>query len=179
MTEKQHIASIVKSFKTRCPNNICDVFDFCDVPLTLIGWVSFRQVYQFGDLPLIVKFPTGPHGIDIEENISHSVNEMDAINRVKRYKKYTHIRKYLPKIYYYSDKTGIIVMHKYKQTDITENNKVCREAEKEILDTMAKEFTIAGNCDIDLAKNFSINEDGSLTLIDWGILGKKSNWHQS
>src|ERR1039458_1934778 len=99
--KSQTIRAIVNRFKKHKPENLEHTL-YCVDTLRFIGEGSFRKVYQINDLPLVVKFPTGNDGDDIEENIEHSENEMDAINEVKE--KHPHLKKYLPKIYYYKDR---------------------------------------------------------------------------
>ena len=160
------IKKVISLFKKYHPI-YWQVQPYCEVDLKYIGKGSYRQVYQIDNLPIVVKLPLGLDA-DIKECISHSENEMDAINTVK--KKHKHLIKYLPKIYYYNLDTGIIVMHKYKQTSTYSNRKTCKQAEKEITD--------AFKSDLDICKNFSVDGD-KVILIDWGVLGSKSDWRQS
>ena len=122
------IKKVISLFKQHHPM-YWQVQPYCEVDLKYIGKGSYRQVYQIDNLPIVVKLPLGLDA-DIKECISHSENEMDAINTVK--KKHKHLIKYLPKIYYYNLDTGIIVMHKYKQTSTYSNRKTCKQAEKKL-----------------------------------------------
>lgn len=76
---------------------------------------SFRRVYQVESLKLVVKFPQGSCGR--YSGIEHTNEEIDTFERISTYKKYKYLRHYLPKIYYYNRKTGVVLMKKYKLLD--------------------------------------------------------------
>jgi len=181
VSESSRINRIAKLFDLYKPRNLEEILEIGTildsmgwekrkgiVNLTFIGQGSYRKVYKISDLPLVVKLPIGEDGT-FDDNIAHTYNEMDAIKRVTRYKKYDKIRKYLPKIYYYNKTHGVILMHEYPQSG-QKTRKNCQEAGWEISQALKKP--------LDLYKNFSVSKDGKITLIDWGVLGKDSDWCQ-
>lgn len=70
-----------------------------------LGSGAFRTVYQIGGLNLVVKFPMP--GTDFVVNKIHSRTELA---RIKRFRRYTWMRKYLPKVYYSNPVTGVSII---------------------------------------------------------------------
>lgn len=79
-------------------------FDKIGLHLKIIDAGVFRETWQIRGLPLAVKFPLDRDGV------YHSRTEMRKIARLSRF---PSLRKYLPKIYYYDSKSGVIVMKFY------------------------------------------------------------------
>jgi pyruvate/2-oxoacid:ferredoxin oxidoreductase alpha subunit len=165
------IRQVVNRLRKYNPVDVHEAMRCIKLPFQFIGEGSFRTVYSIGDLPIVIKFPTGEDGETIEENIEHSANEMDAINQVFERKECSHIRPYVPIMYYYNKNTGVILSRKYKQTGLRTNHRFCKAAAEEIKDAFQK--------NLDIYKNFSVNDDGDVVLIDWGVLGDLTDWTQS
>jgi hypothetical protein len=85
------------------------------VPLekAAIGTGAFREVVKVEGCPLVVKFPLdcGSYSQDGLAGIAHSALEMKKLKRLRRFR---WMRKFLPKVYYYDRKHGIIVMRHYE-----------------------------------------------------------------
>lgn len=138
--------------------------------LSYIGDGSFRKVYRIDNLPLVIKFPIGDDDT-LEVCIEHSQNEMDAVNRIKTDKSLAKLKKYLPKIYYYDEPNGIILMHEYKGIKAdTYKRKACVKAVDEI-ESVWKSFDVYKNLHVD-------PKTQKVTIIDLGVLGRKTNWEQ-
>ena len=70
-----------------------------------IGAGAFRTVYRVKDTPLVVKFPLP--GTDFVINKIHSRTEL---GRIKKFRRFGWMRKYLPKVYYHNSKTGVSII---------------------------------------------------------------------
>ena len=163
------VRSVIRKFKKHKPKSLEDILRLFDC-LEYVSRGSFRVAYRIDHLPLIVKVATENKEDESfwGECIDHHLNEMDAIRRVKQYKKYASIRKYLPKLYYYDNKNGIILMPEYPQP-ITKNIPDC-------IEQAAKEISKVYNKEFDTWKNFTQDNKGRAILLDWGILGQKTEW---
>ena len=88
-----------------------DEFRAAGVPLGKhLGAGVFREVLKVKGCPLVVKFPLDANW-DCHEGVDHSALEMKKLARLKKFK---WMRRFLPKIYYYDRKHGIIVMRYYE-----------------------------------------------------------------
>lgn len=74
--------------------------------MRLLGKGLFRMGYKIRNCDLVIKFPMG------EEGRRHSAQE---IRHVKRLKKDRTLTRFLPEIFYYSKKSGVILMRYYPQ----------------------------------------------------------------
>ena len=105
----------IRKYKPTTP----DEFRAAGVPLGgMLGCGAFREVLEVRDCPLVVKFPLNEgepdddtHKENFHEGIMHSALEM---KKLKRLNSFVWIRRFLPKVYYYDRKHGIIVMRYYK-----------------------------------------------------------------
>lgn len=136
-----------------------------------LGEGSFRKVYRINNLPLVVKFPTGEDGDSWEENLEHAQNEIDALNWVKSNKKFKEIRQYLPNLHYSNEDTGVMLLDEYVHVNCPGSLAKCRRASEHIAKVMKVEK-------LDFYKNFVTDKGGNVTLLDWGILGRLSNWRE-
>lgn len=73
--------------------------------LEKLGAGAFRAVYRVKGCPLVVKFPMP--GTDFVVNKIHSRTEL---GRIKKFRRYGWMRKYLPKVYYHNSKTGVSII---------------------------------------------------------------------
>lgn len=83
------------------------------------GTGAFREVIKIKGLPLVVKFPLaeGTHDPKKGKNLSYVRGKMHSTVEVRKISKLSKIRwmrKHLPKVYYHDRKSGVLVMHWYK-----------------------------------------------------------------
>jgi len=111
----------IRKYKPVTPTD----FRWAGVPLEkeALGAGTFREAVKVKDCPLIVKFPLSEEGNssadipddyppDFSSGIRHSALEMKKITRLRRFK---WMRRFLPEVYYYDRRHGIIVMRFYEE----------------------------------------------------------------
>ena len=100
-----NIKTAIRRIKKHRPKTYED-FAKAGVPLEIesLGEGVFRVVYKAHKLPLVVKFSLWG------DDKCHTHSEM---RRIKALSKYPKMRKYLPKVYYYDARGGIVVMKYY------------------------------------------------------------------
>lgn len=86
------------------------------------GVGAFREVMKVKSLPLVVKFPLaeGSHDPRRGKKLSYRSGKMHSTAEVRKIAKLSKIRwmrPYLPKVYYHDRKSGVLVMHWYKNFD--------------------------------------------------------------
>lgn len=114
------IKTAISRIRAYKPVNL-EGFVWAGVPLEKkpIGTGAFREVLQVKDCPLVVKFPLA-EGLedddlpDFRSSVRHSALEMKKLERLTKFK---WMRRFLPKVYYYDRKHGIIVMQFYEDFD--------------------------------------------------------------
>lgn len=108
-----NIKTAIRRIKKHRPKTHED-FAKAGVPLEskCLGAGVFREVYRVRELPFVVKFPLAGDG---DEHTRSEVRRIEALS------KYPKMRKYLPKVYYYDSRAGIVVMKYYPPMD--KNNK--------------------------------------------------------
>ena len=80
--------------------------------LKYLGAGVFREVARISGCDLVVKFPL--HGKDgLREEIAHSLSEMHRIEKLSR--RVPELKPNLPKVFYFDQKNGIIVMQWYPE----------------------------------------------------------------
>lgn len=84
------------------------------------GTGAFREVLKVRGLPLVVKFPLaeGTHDPKRGKKLSYRSGKMHSMMEVRRIQTLSKIKRmqmYLPKVYYHDRKSGVLVMHWYKE----------------------------------------------------------------
>lgn len=81
--------------------------------MRLLGTGAFRDGYKVRNCDLVIKFPqtlkAGP-----EEGRQHSAQE---IRRLRRLRKSGTLGEFLPEVFYYDKKSGVIAMRYYREFD--------------------------------------------------------------
>jgi hypothetical protein len=72
----------------------------------LISSGAFRNVYKILTVPLVIKFP------NCDEGKEHTLNEVKAVKKINRLRKYKKLRQFMPEIYH-SNSAGVILMYMY------------------------------------------------------------------
>ena len=88
----------------------------------------YRDVYKVVGIPMVLKIPhqEGTYNecpVSDAEARTHAFNECKAILRINQYKKYESLRKFMPKLYYFDQKNGIIALHFYQPFNFPEEAK--------------------------------------------------------
>jgi len=99
------LRTAIKYIQKAKPRTIED-FESLGFRLKRIGGGVFREVYRIKSFPLVVKFPCD------EPSDRHSRAEM---RKIKKLSEFPFLRKYLPRVYYYDPKSGVIVMELYSR----------------------------------------------------------------
>lgn len=110
MTEAQLDIQDIKDFK---PKTIGDIKHLGFKVKLLPTDGLYRDVYRIAGRPLVVKVPKDEEQPSLEDNINHSKAEWKAVKRIKRFKKFETLKRYMPEIYYFNEKTGLMVMKYY------------------------------------------------------------------
>jgi hypothetical protein len=159
------IKSVVKLLNKHNPQNITDVLA-CGFGVTQVAEGSYRNAYQIANLPIILKIPIVP------KDINHSRTEYQSIQRIlKSTVKFKVLHKYMPTIYYYSNKTGMILMKMYKKLGYEEGR-----VRRETLDTLVAELLSVDEPDVDNSGNVAVDGKGSLKIIDLGCFKRSGRF---
>ena len=126
----------------------------------MLGYGSFREVYNIFGTSLVVKIP-----IEGDGNVTHSRREIRRIRQVLRRKNLTHVRRYVPKIYYVDYKNGIIVMERLQKI-----GKITRATEDVICHLFEDTFPCINNDSDADSKNLGLNSRGQIKVLDWGCV---------
>lgn len=78
------------------------------LPLNYVGAGEFRSVYQIVGKDLVVKLPKD------RDDIEHSRIEYQRWHDIMHQRGWFLLRKYMPKIYYFNPKNGVLLMRFYK-----------------------------------------------------------------
>ena len=80
--------------------------------MRLLGRGLFRAGYKVKNTDIVLKFPNTPDKSG--ENIQHRTQE---IRRLRRLKKAGTLNPFLPEVFYYDKKSGVIAMRYYPEFD--------------------------------------------------------------
>ena len=150
------ISSVVAYLKKH--SNI--TWDDSNLKLRHIGSGAFRDTYRVGKLPIVIKIPFN--------EISHARHEARVITKVMKDEKFKALRPFMPKLYYYDKKTGIIVMEycrtmKYGPTSDAVSKIFSTLVSKLFRKPMYDESDIRGY-------NIGKNNNGQYKIIDLGLI---------
>lgn len=130
-----------------------------------IGSGEFRTAYLI-EKQLVAKFPTG----DIRycksnwghTAIGHSINEVAAIKKVLKTRKFRPMHRYMPEILYFNEETGVILMHRYDSVS-SDKSIICG-----MITDLADDIGL-NYCDFH-EYNVGINDDGEVKVLDLGLM---------
>lgn len=173
MRPAKSIATVVKRLTEHRPKTETDLTKL-GIRLKYLGNGAFRDVYKVKDIPLVIKFPlcecskgytecTGDCG-----GPDHSRLEYGVYQKIMENRKYRAIRGFMPKVYYFDDKTGIIAVHYYKEmADTVYNHKLCDLIEQFLRQTLS----IGGRVDMKPDNvGTDISYDGDIPIYSFKIL---------
>lgn len=151
-------------------HNVKTAVDALDagLPLQLLGSGAYRKVYDIVGTRLIIKFPN-PEYLKEAECIKHSIKEYEAVCKVmsSKDKRYSSIRKHMPKIHFCNPITGVLVANRYQLLAVG------RAEDRRLLSLKIKSITSPQNIlDVNNCGNVGVDGRGTLKVIDAGyILG--------
>ncbi len=174
MTERteKRVQTITKQFEAMIPRNLLDVQSM-GLKLKKIGDGVYRQVYKIEGVPLVVKIPGGdafPVGCR-----RHARSEYRTVKRIHRYKKFAQLRKYMPRIYYFDNKSGLMLMHYYS---VPKKYKIAISNLLSLVVKLIWPNTASSECDVHGA-NIGMDENNQPVLIDLGYFtnnGGQDDW---
>lgn len=170
MTErkKSQIDELVSRFETVRPKSLAEV-EKMKYDLKYIGSGAYRVTYKFGSLPVVIKIPHRRSGK------SHSMAEYRTIRTINRFKKYKPLKGYMPKVYYFDKKTGIMIMHYYKK--VPKNSSYAIGILMESLTGLVWHHE-ESECDI-YGENMGFTEDGCPVITDLGYFSDLGRYGRS
>lgn len=142
-----------------------DILDYCNLPLQYVGGGAFRDTYHVIGTGVVIKLPR--QGLKHARNIQHARDEMTIWNRMRRSKKWSTFRPFLPEIIGFSKKTGVMVVRRYDGLKYSrDSNQIIKNLEKSVTSIIGT--TIA---DIHYG-NLGVDKDGGIRFIDMGLFIK-------
>jgi hypothetical protein len=164
-TEKR-VAAVVKMFHEKEPATI----DNLNLKLTPIGVSgAYRKVYRINGLPLVIKEPKD------KSCRKHARAEYKTIQRILRYKKYARLTRYMPEVYYFNEKTGLMLMHYYRPLP---KRYKCIARLLDVIVELTWPYAMDQNeCDVH-GGNVALTEDNLPVIIDLGYFSElgKGSW---
>lgn len=136
-----------------------------DIPLEFLGQGCYRSTLAVKGLPIVIKFPHRAIGTRVRKyNMRHTRLEVAAIRKIGKIR---GMRKHVPELFYWSKKTGVVVMRRYDAGTVTYgNHKLSQLIEKleEICDITEHDFG---------GYNIGKDKKGNIVFLDLGLVGNK------
>lgn len=129
--------------------------------LNEIGSGCFREVFHIEGTNVVIKFPMQED--NTRWSINHSRREIRRIKQIARNEKYRHVRRYVPKTYYYDYQNGVLIMQRL--LDLKISKEVCKPITDMFKDTF---FCISDQPDV--YGNVGYDGRGQIKLLDWGCV---------
>lgn len=144
------------------PKNESQLMRDCHVGLRYRGEGTFRVAFEVIDYPLVVKVPL----TNCYSDLHHANEEWDWIEKVDREPQYRALRKYMPKVYYFDEDCGLMIMRKYEWVRFS--------SETVALDKLVLDVTGATGHDIG-SNNMGKDDKGNLKILDVALLGRMAD----
>lgn len=127
-----------------------------------LGGGVYRESYEILNLDMVIKFPKYANDKNM---IEHSVFEMRAMKKVLASKvRYLALQRYVPKVFYFDKRTGVIVMEKLQKVQWTETDFVTNLL-KDIMPHKSSDDVGVGN--------MGKTAVGQIKISDWGLIGEE------
>jgi hypothetical protein len=154
LLDEEEVIRLFKKYKPEDYDEVESVFK-----LKYLGSGIFRRAYQIRGLDLVVKTPDGASRFD--SNLRHAKEEIRKIQRIRKAKKYSPLRRYLPKIHYFNKYNGVMLMTKYSKWPSNTKDVVTQIISNLITDLRGHEGDLHEN-------NIARDEWGEPVIIDLG-----------
>lgn len=151
--------NILKTIRRRKPTTVDEFEEVLGLDLISLCGGSFREAYNIFGTRLVVKIPYDGPGV------SHSRREIRRIRQVLRRKNLTHVRRYVPKLYYADYKNGILVMEMLHRV-----GKVSRVSEDIIAHLLEDTFPCVCNDSDASSTNLGYDGRDQIKVLDWGCV---------
>lgn len=156
---KLTISEVVKRMKRHKPKNAKACIALCKLNLVHVGSGCAREVYRVGNLPVVIKFSK-----EMIDRRSQAWKEHCAYQKIMRSPSLSKLRTLMPRIYYYSYKTGNAVVRYYQPASCEATDKVHKCVHKALKNTKA--LLYAGDLHQD---NTGMTKCGRPKIIDLGL----------
>lgn len=156
------IPTVTRRLKACGPENESQVLRECRIPLEYIDEGEYRAVFTIPGLPLVLKVPR----IDSRDCFDHARHEWGIWNDIMTTRELKHLRRYMPKVYYFGWDTGVTLMHRYKLLKGRGSKATRKQMEKVFADTLDLE---CADCEYNPG-NVGVDSCGNPVLIDLGYL---------
>lgn len=143
------------------PNSLQEIMGNCKLPLEFIADGAYRYAFRIVGAGLVVKVPKVGRN-----DKRHAKTEWQVYNKIKRStNRYVKLKPYLPEIYYFDPKSGIIVMEELKPI---KGRKQRIEMEK--IDGLFMSY-IDNLSEADVHdKNVGVDKKGNIKVLDFGYM---------
>lgn len=126
---------------------------------------AYRYACKVVGLPLVLKIPLSNPAAR-----RHSEEEIKAVKKINRLKKYRKLRKYMPDIYFYNPRTGIIGMQYYN----TKSNPYKNRMASLLTDLIEEIWPGVDEFSVDIHRsNIAFDADGNIKIIDLGCFTER------
>lgn len=156
MKSVKHLIDVVDRLK---PQNESELMRCSQVGLRYLGEGSFRVAFEIIDYPLIVKVPL----TNCYSDLHHANEEWNWIERVRKEPQYKALRKHMPKVYYFDEDCGLMIMRKYKWVKFSPRTQA--------IDKLVLQTTGATGHDVG-SSNMGRDGKGNLKILDTALLGR-------
>jgi hypothetical protein len=131
--------------------------------LRFLGKGLFREGFKVVNSDVVVKFPL-EFSMNDDDPTEGRIHSKQEIRRLKRLKKEGTLKRYLPEIFYYNTKTGVIAMRYYEEFDNFEEQ---ADAMGQMMGTLIPRVTRV-RCDDIHTENIRRGPNDRAILIDLG-----------
>lgn len=156
------VSHLINLIKREAPQNESQLMRMAQVGLRYMGEGCFRVAFEIIDYPLIVKVPL----TNCYSDLHHANEEWCWIEKVQQESKYKSLRKYMPKVYYFDEECGLMVMRKYKQVKFSPDTNA--------LDKLITQVTGATEHDVG-SSNMGRDSKGNMKILDAALLGQMAD----
>ena len=154
------IKSMVKKLRLLRPRNATEFENLLQVKLVPAGSGGFREAFAIKNSRVIVKFPMSGGS-----SVRHARREIRRIQQILKSEKFFYLRRYVPKIYWWDYKTGVIVVVMLNRVS------EATSADTDIVTNMLKDtFSTVGGAPDTAYTNVGYDGRGQLKVLDWGCV---------
>lgn len=136
--------------------------------LVKLGEGCFRTCYLIPKTRVVIKFPISNNDDRYEDSLYHSRQDIRVIRDILSKARLKALRKYVPRVFYTSPKTGVIVMERLRQRSVTKRQ---ADAVETIFQAHVKNTEDYDSMDLaDNRSNFAFDARGQIKVLDYGCI---------